>query len=202
MCSSYCYLAEICSIFAVGWTFMVCWLYFERTFEKPAVKAKGLKRLKIHSKDGGSFSNNVRKPSNPKMVWRTNPTKLAIFGCFNKELSMKEKWICSKREPVVSGRRSGWRLKRPAWKANKQNWRPSWVSVVPCRCTWHITRLVSLSRHLWCLGQVYRGSQIRPLSLPRRKPPGPRGTHSISLPINAGVGTSLNSYFKSESPKM
>lgn len=46
----------------------VIWLYFGHTLEMPAVKAKGLKRLKIHSKDRGTFSNNVKRPRSPKMM--------------------------------------------------------------------------------------------------------------------------------------
>lgn len=81
----------------------VIWLYFEHTLEMPAVKAKGLKRLKIHSKDGGTFSNNVKRPRNPKMTWMTNPTKPAIFGCFTNELSMQKKWICSREKQQLAG---------------------------------------------------------------------------------------------------
>lgn len=65
---SLCYLVEDLSMFAVGCVFVMLWLCFECTFEKPAVKAKGLKRFKIHSRDSGSFSNSVKEPSNPKTM--------------------------------------------------------------------------------------------------------------------------------------
>lgn len=68
------------------------------TWAIPAVKAKGLKRLKIHPRDEGSCLYNTVNPRRPQNVVKRNPTKPVRTGFFINTLRRKANAIWRKKE--------------------------------------------------------------------------------------------------------
>jgi len=59
------------------------------TWAIPAVKAKGLKRPKVHPKDEGSCLYNTVNPRHPQNTVKRNPTKPVRIGSFISTLRRK-----------------------------------------------------------------------------------------------------------------
>lgn len=72
---------------------------FPLTWVIPSIKAKGLSKLRSHSKDTGRYLYNAVNPRLPQETVRKNTTKSVRKDFFSKTLIKKDKEIYKKRRP-------------------------------------------------------------------------------------------------------
>lgn len=70
------------------------------TFAIPALKTKGLRKPKTHSKATGGFPNSVIILKIPERNERRNTALLVVLGFLKMELIRKVKWICKNKETL------------------------------------------------------------------------------------------------------